>query len=141
MASSQQFSSCGEHSGIIIAIILRCGRALHDWLQEEEAARGEQGQGQGQGQGCPPGATQQGEASVLIAADCVCPAPGSGVINALAPKHVYGDFSLSGPGPGYELGPGKVLGDLTPSSSNAGRHRPAPLLTRVLTSQPLLSPP
>ena len=31
---------------IIIAIILRCGRALHDCLQEEEA-RGEQGAGAG----------------------------------------------------------------------------------------------
>ena len=51
VASSQQFSSCGEHSGIIIAIILRCGRALHDWLQEEEAARGEQGAGAGAGAG------------------------------------------------------------------------------------------
>ena len=36
---------------LIIAISLRCGRALHDCLQEEEEARGEQGQGQGQGQG------------------------------------------------------------------------------------------
>ena len=34
---------------LIIAIILRCGRALHDCLQEEGAARGEQGQGQGAG--------------------------------------------------------------------------------------------
>ena len=32
---------------LIIAISLRCGRALHDCLQEEGAARGEQGQGQG----------------------------------------------------------------------------------------------
>ena len=36
---------------LIIAIILRCGRALHDWLQEEEAARGEQGAGAGAGAG------------------------------------------------------------------------------------------
>ena len=32
---------------LIIAIILRCGLALHDCLQEEEEARGEQGQGAG----------------------------------------------------------------------------------------------
>ena len=69
---------------LIIAISLRCGRALHDCLQEEGAARGEQGQGQGaargeqgqgagesrgqpvesrgRGRGCPPGyGAQQGE--------------------------------------------------------------------------------
>ena len=36
---------------LIIAISLRCGRALHDCLQEEGAARGEQGQGAGAGGG------------------------------------------------------------------------------------------
>ena len=52
MASSQQPAVRVENIQLlIIAISLRCGRALHDCLQEEGAARGEQGHGQGAGAG------------------------------------------------------------------------------------------